>query len=227
MSGRSRSAVVWTVVFCIILVVVAVVGFVSWDTRVLDAVRDNFAREWRGTAKFFSRYGDFPWLLGGGLVALAVFLRMRRREWARIVVAMLLSGIVAGCATNAIKLGAGRVRPHVEDVPHGWYGPVHEGVWVAALRHDFQSFPSSHTACAVGFFFPLFLSRRFLGAVGLLAAAAIAWSRLQLSMHHVSDVAAGAVIGILAGWLVWRWIVARGGLARWLGGAEPGAECFL
>lgn len=210
MSGRSRSAAVWTVVFCAILAAVAVAGFVSWDAMVLDAVRGGTAREWRGVAKLFSRYGDFPWLLGGGLVALAIFLKTRRREWTRIVVAMLLAGIAAGCVANVIKLGAGRVRPHVEDVEHGWYGPVHEGVWVAALRHDFQSFPSSHTACAVGFFFPLFLSRRLLGTAGLLAAAAIAWSRLQLSMHHVSDVAAGAVIGILAGWLVWRWIVARG-----------------
>jgi len=219
MSGSNRAAAGWTAAFCAILAVVAVAGFVSWDSTVLDAVRGGTGREWRGTAKIFSRYGDFPWLLGTGLVALAVFLKTRRYDWARIVVAMLLAGIAAGCAANVIKLGAGRVRPHVEDVRHGWYGPVHEGIWVAALRHDFQSFPSSHTACAVGFFFPLFLSRRLVGAAGMLAAVAIAWSRLQLSMHHVSDVAVGAILGILAGWLVWRWIVGRGGLACWLG--EP------
>jgi len=48
-------------------------------------------------------------------------------------------------------------------------------------------------------------------------AAAIAWSRVQLNAHHVSDVAAGALLGMVTGWLVWRWIVARGGLSRWLG----------
>jgi len=29
--------------------------------------------------------------------------------------------------------------------------------------------------------------------------------------------AAGALLGMLAGWLVWRWIITRGGLSRWLG----------
>ena len=220
MSARCGSAVLWTAAFCLIFAVMGVAGFMTWDQAVLDAVKDGAGRDWRGTAKFLSRYGDFPWLLGGGMAALAVCLKVNRRDWARIVVAMLFAGIAAGCAANVIKLGAGRVRPHVQDVEHGWYGPVHEGVWVAALRHDFQSFPSSHTACAVGFFFPLFLSRRLAGTAGLLAAAAIAWSRLQLNMHHVSDVAAGAILGVLAGWLVWRWIVERGGLARWLGKRE-------
>jgi undecaprenyl-diphosphatase len=85
------------------------------------------------------------------------------------------------------------------------------------VRHDFQSFPSSHAACAFGFFFPLFLSRRAVGTAGLLVAAAIAWSRVQLNAHHVSDIATGALLGVVAGWIVWRWIVVRGGLGRWLG----------
>lgn len=131
---------------------------------------------------------------------------------------MILGGIVAGMASNAIKLCTGRVRPRVEHTEHGWYGPRHEDKWVS-LRHDFQSFPSSHAACAFGFFSPLFLSRRAAGAAGLLAAAAIAWSRVQLNAHYISDVSAGMFLGVLAGWLVWRWLVARGGLARWLGPA--------
>jgi membrane-associated phospholipid phosphatase len=53
----------------------------------------------------------------------------------------------------------------------------------------------------------------------LVAAAAIAWSRVQLNAHHVSDVAAGALLGVLAGWVVWRWIVEHRALARWLGEA--------
>jgi membrane-associated phospholipid phosphatase len=111
------------------------------------------------------------------------------------------------------------VRPRTEDVQHGWYGPWHEGRWVT-LEHKFQGFPSSHAACAFGFFYPLFLSRRGWGAAGLLAAAAIAWSRVQLNAHHISDVAAGALLGFVAGWIVWRWIVERGGLSRWLGAPE-------
>jgi membrane-associated phospholipid phosphatase len=40
---------------------------------------------------------------------------------------------------------------------------------------------------------------------------------VQLNAHHISDIATGALFGVVAGWIVWRWIVVRGGLGRWLG----------
>lgn len=215
---NERSALIWTMLLAVAAVVLMVLGFVRWDQPVLEAVRAGSGESWRGVAGFLSRYGDFPFLLAGGIIALAVLLRVRAKQWTRIVTAMILAGIFAGLASNLIKLASGRVRPRVEHTEHGWYGPRHEDRWVS-LQHDFQGFPSSHAACAFGFFFPLFLSRRAAGAAGLLAAAAIAWSRVQLNAHHVSDVAAGALLGVVAGWLCWRWIVARGGLGRWLGAA--------
>lgn len=216
MTPQARSASAWTIALVVVFAALLTAGFAVWDQQVLQAVRDGAGKDWRGLARFLSRYGDFPWLLGGGLVALALCLRFRRRDLARIFTAMLLAGVLAGLASNVIKLGTGRVRPRVENVEHGWYGSTHEGRWVS-LSHDFQAFPSSHSACAFGFFFPLFLSRRWLGSAGLIVATAIAWSRVQLNAHHVSDIAGGAIIGVLAGWLVWRWIVERGGLSRWLG----------
>jgi len=216
MTPQAASGWLWTLALIAVCLVLTAAGFFAWDPPVLEAVRGGTGKSLRGLARFLSRYGDFPWLLGGGLAGLLFCLKTKRREWARILTAMLVAGIVAGLVSNVIKLGTGRVRPRVENVEHGWYGPTHQGKWVS-LRHDFQAFTSSHSACAFGFFFPLFLSRRLIGAVGLLVAAAIAWSRVQLNAHHVSDVAAGAIVGILAGWFVWRWIVERGGLSRWLG----------
>ena len=211
-------AKVVTILLSVAAVVLAVAGFVWWDQPVLEAVRSGAGQPWVETARFFSRYGDFPFLLAGGVVALAISLRLRAVNWSRIFTAMILGGILAGLASNATKLATGRVRPRVEHTEHGWYGPKHEDRWVS-LRHDFQSFPSSHAACSFGFFFPLFLSRRVIGGAGMLAAAAIAWSRVQLNAHHISDIAIGALLGMIAGWMVWRWIVARGGLGRWLGRA--------
>jgi undecaprenyl-diphosphatase len=218
---NERGALGWTWLSCLVCVALLVAGLAWWDQPVLAAVRDGAAQSWKGVAQLLSRYGDFPFLLAGGIVVLAVCLWVRSLGWARIVTAMILAGILAGLTSNVIKLASGRVRPRVEHTEHGWYGPRHEDQWVS-LRHDFQGFPSSHAACAFGFFFPLFLSRRAAGAVGLLVAAAIAWSRVQLNAHHVSDVAAGALLGVIAGWLVWRWIVARGGLGRWLGERPAG-----
>jgi membrane-associated phospholipid phosphatase len=146
---------------------------------------------------------------------LFVSLRARRPAWSRLLVAMILGGVIAGLASNMVKLATGRVRPRVQEVAQGWYGPRHEGEWVS-LQHNFQAFPSSHAAAAFGFFVPLALSRRVAGGAGLAAAALISWSRIQLNAHYVSDAAAGALLGVLAGWLAWRWIVAGGGLSRWL-----------
>lgn len=192
-------------------------GFVALDPE--GAAWAKSAQEMKPLARFFSRYGDFPFLLGAGVVALAVALAAKRAGAARVITAMILSAVIAGVASNAIKLASGRVRPRVERVEPGWYGPVRNGEWVS-LEHDYQAFPSSHAACAFGFFAPLLFSRRFLGALGLAAACAVAWSRVYLGAHHVSDVAAGALIGVISAWFVWRWIVARGGLARWLGPAR-------
>ena len=211
-------AKVVSILLSVVAIALAVAGFFWWDQSVLAAVRAGACGSWVETARFFSRYGDFPFLLAGGVVALAISLRLRAVNWSRIFTAMILGGILAGLASNATKLATGRVRPRVEHTEHGWYGPKHEDRWVS-LRHDFQSFPSSHAACSFGFFFPLFLSRRVIGGAGMLAAVAIAWSRVQLNAHHISDIATGALLGIVAGWLVWRWIVARGGLGRWLGRA--------
>ena len=214
---KDRTGMLATGLLSIAALILMVAGFMVWDQPVLEAVAAGAAQDWKAVARFLSRYGDFPFLLAAGAVALAVSLRLRAASRSRILTAMILAGIIAGLASNGVKLGAGRVRPRVEQVAHGWYGPKHGDQWVS-LRHDFQSFPSSHAACAFGFFWPLFLSRRRLGAAGLLLAAAIAWSRVQLNAHHVSDVAAGALLGIVIGWLVWRWIVPQAGLSGWLGG---------
>lgn len=207
----------WIVGFGLCFAALTLAGLLWWDAPVANAIREGAGKNFKNTARFFSRYGDFPYLLGAGILALGwIWWRgLWHREWSRIIVAMILSSVLAGLASNVIKLGAGRVRPRVTSVEQGWHGPRHNGKWVS-LDHDFQSFPSSHAACAFGFFFPLFFSRRAAGLVGLVAAGLVSWSRIQLNAHHVSDIATGALIGLLAGWLVWHWIVKQESLSRWL-----------
>lgn len=216
MIPRGRCNIAWACGFAVLFVSLMAAGFAVWDDAVAGAVREGAGRGLKDMARLLSRYGDFPFLLAAGVVGLAAALSRRRGDWARILTAMMLAGVIAGLAANVIKLGSGRVRPRVDSVEPGWYGPRHEEKWVS-LEHEFQAFPSSHAACAFGFFFPLFFSRKLAGAAGLAVAALVAWSRVQLNAHYVSDIAAGALLGLAAGWLVWRWIVERGGLARWLG----------
>lgn len=50
----------------------------------------------------------------------------------------------------------------------------------------------------------MFFGRSSLWGWALALAALIAFSRLYLYVHYPSDVLAGALLGILTGWLMWR-----------------------
>lgn len=86
----------------------------------------------------------------------------------------------------SLKKLSGRRRP-CEIEPH---------VWANLLPPDQFSFPSGHTitafavAVSMGIFFPIFLPAL------LFCAISIATSRILLGMHFLSDVIAGAALGI-------------------------------
>lgn len=87
-----------------------------------------------------------------------------------------------------------RRRPPEELVPHG---KVRD-------RPDSSSFPSGHTAAAVGFTVAAAGAWPEAAAVCALPAAVVAVERVHSGAHYPSDVAAGAAIGLGAGLLVRR-----------------------
>lgn len=90
---------------------------------------------------------------------------------------------------RSLKRTSRRKRP-CEIEPH---------CWSAILPPDKYSFPSGHSitafaiAIAIGLFYP------YLQAYLLVVALLIASSRIILGMHFLSDVLAGAAIGVLLG----------------------------
>lgn len=72
------------------------------------------------------------------------------------------------------------------------------------------SFPSMHSTGAFAVAFSLYLDRRDRWAfLFILAACAVAWSRVYLGLHFPTDVFAGAVVGGLVAMGVRRLIVGR------------------
>ncbi|CAL9559705.1 hypothetical protein SUDANB15_04579 [Streptomyces sp. enrichment culture] len=143
-----------------------------------------------GAARVLSWAGEHAALwLAAGLAGAAVD-RPRRGAWLR--------GTVLTAGAHAVSMGVKRVvrRPRPAQV---------EPLVGTVGRH---SFPSSHAtsaaAAAVAF-----------GALGAHAvpplAAAVCLSRLVAGVHHPSDVAAGAALGVLTARLGARWM--RGGTA--------------
>ncbi|MDO5548004.1 MAG: phosphatase PAP2 family protein [Eubacteriales bacterium] len=69
-----------------------------------------------------------------------------------------------------------------------------------ARPRDF-SFPSGHTGASFAVVSALYFRQNRLWIPGLVLAVLIGFSRLYLYVHYPSDVLAGALIGILSGWI--------------------------
>jgi membrane-associated phospholipid phosphatase len=110
----------------------------------------------------------------------------RRRLLIGYLTAMLLSVVF----THSLKFAVGRHRPHLDAVP----------TTVAPMTSDSkqQSFPSGHTSAAVamaillGIYFPNGKVFFWLLAIGL------GLERVRVEAHFLSDVIAGAGIGVLS-----------------------------
>lgn len=216
LSTRSWLAIVILSTLSLALIVTAFV----YDRPVRDAIVDyQTGRSWNKSAekRFWSevsRNGDWPQLMIVGGLALFLTIRVKRRDWTQVIAAALIASTLSGALINVSRLTTGRVRPSKE-AEHGigFHGPWHEGRLTIG-NHGFNGFPSGHTATAVGFAAPFLFGKPVLGVFLLLGALAIAWSRMQLGAHHLSDVVTAIVISLAVGWAVLAW-VRRNGEAAW------------
>jgi len=129
-------------------------------------------------------------LLGGTWVVSEVGGRGEVADAAVRVAAGLAAG---GVINGALKYAVGRERPNETDDPHRFQPFADENRW--------QSFPSGHTVVAFSLASGIAEEARrpWVTALAYGGAAAVAWSRVYEDKHWASDVAAGALLGILAG----------------------------
>lgn len=71
---------------------------------------------------------------------------------------------------------------------------------------DPNSFPSGHTTCAFAFASALWRTapKKWMKWLSLAAAVLMGYSRLHVGVHYPSDVLAGVLVGLFAGWAAWR-----------------------
>jgi membrane-associated phospholipid phosphatase len=140
-----------------------------------------------------TRATDWPAHVLAGLSLAGLAWWRGHKKWTRVFLAMILAGTLAGGTAYVLKLSTGRVRPSVK-VEEGWSGPD--------LRQNFQSFPSGHTAFTSGFFGVLFFVSWRLGLLFLPIPIFVAFSRVFLGAHYLSDVVCAAVLGLLCAFVV-------------------------
>src|ERR1043166_2575343 len=143
-----------------------------------------------------SRFGDWLEHVALGVVLLGLAYWRGNKKWMRLFAAMILACALAGAAARVVKISTGRARPNVQTEAE-WNGP--------RLTPRFNSFPSGHTAASTAFFATLaFVSWRIGGGL-LFIPLLIAFSRMYIAAHHLSDVVAAALIGLVAAFCVVRW----------------------
>lgn len=129
----------------------------------------------------------------GGMIWLALgvillILPKYRRVGASVLVGL---GLEVLCCNLLLKPLVARVRPC----------DVNAAVQLLIPRPDDFSFPSGHTGASFAAASALYFSQTRLWIPSLALAVLIAFSRLYLYVHYPTDVLAGALLGIMAGWM--------------------------
>jgi membrane-associated phospholipid phosphatase len=150
----------------------------------------------RGFMQAVSKYGDWPEHVVLGLVLLGIAYWCGNKHWQRIFVAMIIACALAGVAARVVKISTGRARPNVQTQAE-WNGP--------RLNPRYNSFPSGHTAASTAFFATLAFASWRIGAGFLVIPIVIAFSRMYVAAHHLSDVVCAAMIGAMAAYVVVSW----------------------
>lgn len=136
---------------------------------------------------FITRLGD------GGILwiccsLLLLILPRTRKAGAAMAVSL---GLEVLCCNVLLKPFVARIRPCDVDLAVQLLIPHPEGF----------SFPSGHTGASFAAASALYFGRSRLRAPAFVLAALIGFSRLYLYVHYPTDVLAGALLGIMLGWL--------------------------
>jgi len=190
----------WTVVPATCLVAAALL--LPWDVSV--------AR--------YCRHGDYPKFIGDvlqnaepfghaagvALIVLTVVALDSRARW--LAPALAASALSGGIAANIAKLMVSRTRPRNFDLLDGSLWDTF-GDWLPLFSRGAtgQSFPSAHTATAVGL--AVMLTAAYPRGRWWFAslAALVGLHRIQSSAHYPSDVCVGVALGWITGHLCLMW----------------------
>jgi len=163
------------------------VTLLAWPTQPLDdaarAAAQAARRPWLEAPMHFASDGSRPLLIAGAVVALASGAVGRAVVLETAVVLVPVNLVVEG-----LKRLTFRARPD------------------GTKRRSNAAFPSSHAANAFAVAFVFARRWRKLWPVWFAPALVVAWSRVYLDRHWLSDVVAGALLGAsLAGIALWEW----------------------
>ena len=186
----------WKWLLLVLLALAAIVLAFRFDPAVHHWVNTHPNHTAKMVMRNVSRFGDWPEHVIAGLVIVAIAAIRRDKRWIHLGLTMIVACALAGLAARGLKVATGRARPSVKQ-ELGWNGP--------RLNPKYNSFPSGHTASTTAFFGVLFFANRKLALALSPISILIAFSRIYVAAHYLSDVVCAAILGLLIAWLCARW----------------------
>lgn len=165
----------------------------AFDFWILDFIQ-TYLRSGFGDVfmPFITKFGDggIFWIL---FTVVLLLIPKTRRIGGVVAVSVIIEAL---CCNVILKPLVARVRPY----------DVREGIILLVNAPRDFSFPSGHTGVSFAVVSGLYFGRKYLEKIllwipALVLSVLIALSRLYLYVHYPTDVLAGMVIGIAAGWL--------------------------
>jgi undecaprenyl-diphosphatase len=180
--------------FLISISVLPIIVLFFFDVPIWQAARDLVEPDYLYIPEFFTHYGLYLFYLIFGALGIYAIVK-KNRKLIRLCLAYILTQLVFSLmVVRLLKIVFGRARP-------GWGSEF----TFFATGFKYNAFPSGHSADAFVsgvFLFYLLNQSKYAGYrfLPLIYASMIAISRVFVSSHYPSDVAAGMAIGILGAW---------------------------
>jgi PAP2 superfamily. len=181
-----------TIIILFLCSLLAVIAYFYWDLP-LTIYCKGLGRSVLDIAEIVTTWGESRWYY---MILVPVFIYSwfltKNKLWSNRILFLLISLSASGLINLLVKWIAGRNRP-INFFNIGQFGFNFFGV-----GYEMTSFPSGHTvtafslAAAVSILFPR------TGIVAFVIAISIGMTRIILMSHYLSDVIAGAGIGILS-----------------------------
>lgn len=136
---------------------------------------------------YFAEY--FEYLVA---LCLILFLLKFRKYWKMVLQAIISALLARFVVVEFIRWLWSRPRPFLENNVN------------LLLTHNKAAFPSGHAAFFFALSFIIFLHNKKIGALFFIASLLICLARVFTGIHWPTDILAGAVIGILSAWLLYK-----------------------
>jgi membrane-associated phospholipid phosphatase len=163
----------------------------NYDAKLYNSMkeqRDSSIKQIARNVSYCAELQRGPTILAVGLWG--VGFACRRKRWQMAAVACLLAALLAGITADVARVGAGRPRPRAE-MQDGFYG--------IKWSDKFHGFVSAHRATSFGMATALTVAFPATGILTLPLATFVAWSRMTLGNHFLSDCLLGTGVGLWFG----------------------------